>query len=535
LRINAQFILAFCSALISELTNIVGRENPASEDPATAKSSPVIEALLPLLRIYGMWLAARRQEIFAAGKALGTVLPDMMKAISKVLSLLCNETYTQENLASCPYLLAEDVQTQGLLPLAPDQVPQACRSYFSESGGLKPRLSSRERRLGPFQETLARILDILRCAYFLAEDKLCPLAVHVSEKGLVFEYKEVPIANEDTSQPMSIVNSPVGEIKSNTRTASRHRTVSENSQTENRLASKVDTRRSFVTSIETQPPHEQSVPDDADNTVINMLAPFLRPPTPEQAQSGPRFTDETSYGMHSTTANEVFGMLQADTSPTTGSMPAGKFEPLPWDWVYTPTPHKGNDASVSYKDAFEAPISPNFSARKMSRTVSTFEDPFTNPTPQLPTMPTPRAGSGMVASPRVSSAAEEAHRNNLLQTFSSSSAPRTSVSSQWGQNHNRTSTETATQSYGHHQAPNGYATSPSLSAFSHPSSLYQGTPANGATFGMPTGAGYMDMSRYDRNRIQDPAPSSSGRRFQMDETTSSYDAAILQAAFYGNK
>jgi hypothetical protein len=136
----------------------------------------------------------------------------------------------------------------------------------------------------------------------------------------------------------------------------------------------------------------------------------------------------------------------------------------------------------------------------------------------------------MLASPRVSSAAEEAHRNNLLQTFGSS-APRTSVSSQWGHDHNRTAIETAPQSYG----PHGYATSSSLSAFSHPSSLYQGTPANGITLGMPTGVGYMDTSRYDRNHVQDPAPSSSGRRFQMDETTSSYDAAILQAAFYGNK
>ncbi|KAF9771405.1 hypothetical protein IL306_010953 [Fusarium sp. DS 682] len=537
LRINVQFILAFCLTLISQLTDIVGRESPASEDPATAKSSPVIEALLPLLRIYGMWLAARRQEIFAAGKALGPVLPDMMKAISKVFSLLCNETYTQENLASCPYLLAEDVQTQGLLPLAPDQVPQACRSYFSESGGLKPRLSSPEKRLDPFQETLARILDILRCAYFLAEDKLCPLVFEVLKNGLVFEYKEVPVVHEDASQPMSIVNSPARELGSNTKTTSRHRNVSESLQTENRPANNGSAKRSFVASIETQPPHEQSVPDDAANTILNMLAPFLRPPTPEQAHSGLRSTDETSYGMHSSTANEVFGMLQAEPSPTSGSMPSGKFEPLPWAWVYTPTPHKGNDASGSYKDAFEAPISPNFSARKISRTVSTLEDPFTSSTPQLPTptIPTPRAGSGMTASPRVSSAAEEAHRNNLLQTFGSSSAPRTSVFSQWGQNSDRAPTQTVPQSYGHRQAPNGYPTSSSFSAFSHPSSLYQGTPANGATFGMPTGVGYTDMSRYDRNRAQDFAPGSSGRRFQMDETTSSYDAAILQAAFYSNK
>ncbi|KAF4452250.1 Protein SMG7 [Fusarium austroafricanum] len=534
LRINAQFILAFCSALVSELTDIVGRESRHSEDPATAKSSLIIEALLPLLRIYGMWLAARRQEIFAAGKALGTVLPDMMKSISKVFSLLCNETYTQENLASCPYLLSEDIETQGLLPLAPDQVPQACRSYFLESGSLKPRLPSQEKRLSPFQETLARILDILRCAYFLGEDNSCPLTFHVSESGLIFEYEEVPVQIEIVTQPMSIVNSPAREIKSKPKTATRQPNVSENRPMESRPATKDPARQSFVTSIETQPPQEQSLPDDADTTVINMLAPFLRPPTPEQVQPGHGSTDEASYGMHSTTANEVFGMLQAEPSPTSGSMPSGKFEPLPWAWVYTPTPHKDSDVSASFKDAFNAAVSPHFSAHKTSRTVSTFEESLTNSTPQLPAIPTPRAASGTMASPRVSSAAEAAHRNSLLQTFASSSAPRTSVFSQWGQNSNRVPTETAPQSFGHNQAPNGYPTSSTLSAFSHPSSLYQGTPVNGAAFGMSAGA-YMDMNRYECNRTQDPAPASSGRRFQMDETTSSYDAAILQAAFYGNK
>ncbi|KAF4970192.1 hypothetical protein FSARC_2709 [Fusarium sarcochroum] len=541
LRINSRFILAFCSALDSELTDIVTRESHASEDPATAKSSPIIESLLPLLRIYGMWLAARRHEIFAAGKALGTVLPDMMKAISKVFSLLCNDTYTQENLASCPYLLNEDVETQGLLPLAKDEVPLACRSCFTESDVLKPRLPSQESRLGAFQEMLARILDILRCAYFLAEDNSCPLAYQVCEGGLVFEYKESVVQNEfqnePAPQPMSIVNSPAREIKSKTKTTSRQRNVSESRQMESQSAAKETARMSFVASPDTQAPERAPSPDDAENTVFNMLAPFLKPPTPEPGQSYHRSTDETSYGMHSTTANEVFGMLQSEPSPT-GSIPTGKFEPLPWNWVYTPTPHKGNDASASaaYKDAFDAPVSPNFSSREMSRTVSTIEDPFTNSTPQLPSVPMHRAASGTMASPRVSSVAEEAHRNNLLQTFGSSGAPRTSMFSQWGQNSNHVAKDTVPPFYGHTrpQAMNGYSTSSAASGFSHPSSLYQGTPANGAAFGMPTG-GYMDMSRFDRGRPQDSAPVSSNRRFQMDETTSSYDAAILQAAFYGNK
>jgi hypothetical protein len=141
----------------------------------------------------------------------------------------------------------------------------------------------------------------------------------------------------------------------------------------------------------------------------------------------------------------------------------------------------------------------------------------------------------MMGSPRrVSAADEAAHRNSLLQSFVSTSAPRTSTFSQWGQNSSRIPKETVPSSYGHHQAFNGYPMS-SASAFSHPSSLYQGTPANGAVYGMPSG-GYMDMSQYNRTQTQESMTvPSAARRFQMDETALNYDAAILQAAFRDNK
>ncbi|KAM5351545.1 hypothetical protein ACJ41O_004268 [Fusarium nematophilum] len=533
LRLNSQFILAFCVSLESELVNIVSRESHESEDPAMAKSSPIIECLLPLLRIYGMWLAALRHEIFAVGDALGSVLPEMLKALSKVFSLLCNETYTQENLASCPYLLSEDVETQGLLPLSKEQVPLACRSYFGEDGLLKPRLPSQENRLGPFQELLARILDILRCAYFLAEDECCPLEYRVSDRGLVFEYKESPTRN-GVSQPMAIVKSPVRDVNANTQQIpTRQRTASDNRQPDSNPAVKDAEKQAPVASPRPQVVHQRTPsPDHAENTVINMLAPFLKPPTPEPAPLYHRSPDETSYGMHSTTANEVFGMMQSEPSPT-GSMPSGKFEPLPWNWVYTPTPHKGNDGSASAcKNAFDGPVSPNFSSRELPQPVSALEDPFTGPQLQLPAGST-QTVNDLTGSPRVVSTAEEAHRSHLLQSFASSSAPRTSMFSQWGQNSTRTPKETIASPYGH-QAFIGYPISSAATAFSHPSSLYQGTPANGAAFAMPAG-GFMDMNRYDRGQTQDSAPLSSNRRFQMDDTTSSYDAAILQAAFYGNK
>lgn len=504
-----------------------------------------------------MWLAARRHEIFAAGEALGTVLPDMIKALSKVFSLLCNDTYTQENLASCPYLLAEDVDTQGLLPLSMEQVPLACRSYFNENGTLKPRLPSQENQLDPFQEMLARILDILRCAYFLAEDNSCPLTYRVSEGGLVFEYQDVPAMNNvpainsvpvmnNAPEPMSIVNSPVRELKVNTKNPGRQRTASDNRQpdnrqTENRPPAHEDVRNAPLTSPQpqAQPQAQPRAPSPAQSEstfILGMLTPFLKPPISDATQSSHRSSDETSYGMHSATANEVFGMIQQPEPSPTGSITSGKLKPLPWDWVYTPTPHKATGPSaISCKDAFDAPVSPNFSSRELPRAVSTLEDPFANTSPQqLPMNLTPRVASGVMGSPRGGSAADEAaHRNSLLQSFVSTSAPRMSTFSQWGQNSSRIPKETVPSSYGGLPPFNGYPLS-SASVFSHPSSLYQGTPANGAAYGMPSG-GYVDMNRYDRTQTQESVAAPSARRFQMDETALNYDAAILQAAFHDNK
>lgn len=522
------------------LTAIVGRECPEPEDPAKAKTSLLIESLLPLLRIYITWLAAHRHELFGAAEALGPVLPEMAQALARVFTLLCTETYTQENLASCPYLLQEDIETQGLLSLSKEQVPLACRSSHSEDGALKPRQASDENRLSPFQETLARILDILRCAYFLAEDPTVPLTYQVLENGLVFEYQEnfkpqvpAPMATHTISQPAAAANASLHEISAGSQVADQQHAASSDRQPPSRSVARDKAKKAAAMASLAQARHQAPSPDHAENTVINMLAPFLKPPTPEPGQQHLRSPDESSYGMHSTTANEVFGLLHSEPSPT-GSLPPGKFEPLPWNWVYTPTPHSANDVSASAtKDAFDAPVSPRFAAKDVPHASGAHDDPFNSPRRHLSAGFIPRSASSMMGSPRVASVSEEVHRNQLLQSFASTSAPRTSTFSQWGQNTTRVPKETAPPSYCH-QAFNGYPISSAASAFSHPSSLYQGTPANGAAFGMPED-GFGAMNRFGRGPSQDSAPSSSARHFQMDETASSYDAAILQAAFHNNK
>ncbi|KAK7414520.1 hypothetical protein QQX98_006631 [Neonectria punicea] len=537
LRLNAQFILTFSNAIEADLANIVNREGNDSNDSAPEKTTPTIECLLPLLRVYTMWLAARRHEIFGAAGALGPVVPDMVKALAKVFSLLCTETFTQENLASCPYLLPEDVKTRGLLPLSPDQVPEACRSYFGNNGDLKPHLPSKETQLQPFQETLARILDILRCAYFFSEDAAVPMSHTVTDSGLIFEYKgtmpPLDTAPIDLGQVVNTASPPTRELER--QLPSQKRTVSGNFRSISRSVVNPAPGPSSNSTLASEPNEPVTAAEHAENTVINMLAPFLKPPTPQPSHHNQhlRPLDESSYGMHTGTANEIFGMFPPEPSPT-GSIPSGKFEPLPWDWVYTPTPHKAQDHSSSMaRDAFDGSASPSYASRELAQVGGGLEDPFTTPEHTFQASSGHRPASGMMGSPRVPSTAEEAHRNSLLQSFTAqaSSAPRTSAFSQWGQNTTRVPRETVASPWG--LQPLDVHAMSSASGFSHPSSLYQGTPANGAAFGMPA-PGHFSSLRNDHGFGQEN-PLSSSRHFQMDDTTSSYDAAILQAALYGNK
>ena len=526
-----------------ELKEIVNRESvPGVQN---TKTSPVIESVLPLFRTYLMWLAAHRQEIFDAADTFGPLVPGMIQGLAKVFNLLCADTYTQENLASCPYMLIEDLETQGLRPLRDDKIPHACRFYTLEDGATKPRLETQEQRLDPFQETLARILDVLRCAYFLAEDPVTPMAYRVAEKGLVFEYQEVMENGAPaTLEPAAILSQPPA-VDYGLEVSDNQETMSTPVQLDIQpLANPMSMPPPAL--APTEPYEMDAAADQAEDTVLSMLAPFLEP-TPVQ-QNHFRSPEGSSYGMHTATANDVFGQLPAAQPSPTGSIPSGKFESLPWDWVYTPTPNQPQESlmnSASCRGAFAAPVtgSPNYSARAPAQGINGLEDPFATPGRHPRGGFTPRSTSNMMGSPPLSlpvpSIAEEAHRNQLLQSLTSPNGPRTSTFSHWGQNSSWKPKETmpgANSPHGYRPAAENFPISSAVSGFSHPSSLYQGTPANAASFGMPPSGQFgRNRAEYASTSQENGASSSSGMRFQMEDTTSSYDKAILQAAFYNNK
>jgi hypothetical protein len=547
LRFNAVFISTFCAAFESELREAAS-EGQGNDDSNTmaSKITPRIEALLPVLRLYGMWLTARREEICAAAQTFGGVIPSMIQNLAKVFTLLCEFTYSQ-TLGNCPYLLAEDLEIRGFPPLSEEAIPQQCRCFCGEDGSPKTYLQDLGSRLEPRQESLARVLDILRCAYFLYEDLNFPMSYQVVDNSLIFEYR----TEATPATPVATAQSSTTPEESGPDEVSPRRDAEETSflsshalPAEEEMRQAISTSDSDVVAQQPHPPAQQEGSirdepslDDADTALFEMLSPFLKPPTPQPQQRHGQSTHESSYGMHTTTAMNAFGSFQSERSPT-GSVPSGKFAPLPWAWFNTPEPDKASEnLTLNGPSVVSANVSPYNSPRQSTRQGNSLDDPFATPgrnfsgpsaNGHAPQHQSRRSFTGPVVS-----GSESAHRNQLLQAFSGTNVvPRSSPFTRWGeaQQPTRQNNGPALSPWGP-RALDNIPQSTDTSVFSHPSSLYQGTPANGAAIGQESANGGPDLHFSGVARTEPMM----ARYYQMDQTTLNYNDAILQAAYHGNK
>lgn len=530
LRFSIRFIHTICVVLESELRETLSQRKEGTSE-SNGMPSQMTELLLPLVRTYTSWLAARRHEIFEAAAALPVVF-DMLQSLASIFTLLCVETLNQENLSTCPYLLPEDLAMRGLRPLSDGQVPEPCRYQCQGDGNLKPHLQSPEQRLGPHYESFARILDILRGAYYLAEDPTVPLGFRVLENWLVFEYQphsvEAATAARNTGKtPMNGSHELQGQALEQPAAASREKAAETAPLTNPSELGAAGSESPPVTDINGQLNNHV---DDDEKAVIDRLAPFLRPPTPQH----PRSPDEPSYGMHTATANEAFASAQAGPSPN-GSGPSRKLEPLPWNWVYTPTPHRRQDPASVGREAFSGHRGSNRSSKGSIAGTMMPEDPFAMPG-NYPMGRADQLAQLSLGGP----SGEEAHRGHLLQSFANATsapnpnAPRVSAFSSWShsgvgaQRQPGPAPPSPWRTSGLDNAP----MSTDASGFSQLSSLYHGTPGN---YGAPPAAGFGGAGQAQQQLPPPGEHGSASRQFRMDETTSSYDAAILQAAYFGNK
>ncbi|KAI9166881.1 Protein SMG7 [Paramyrothecium foliicola] len=526
-RLNLRFIHSIGGVLEKELRNAESLDvETGNGDKSPSKPLSVVEALLPTLRVYSMWLAASRQELFVASsdEHLGGLSTMTFRILAQVYTLLCVETYKQDNPATCPYLLAEDLEIRGLQPLAQDRVPEPCRCYCGNDGLWKPHPSTSKELFDTTRQRTARILDVLRCAYFMAEDQIVPLAYRVVDTGLVFEYQ--PQNATHPTQSANVTADPLNGVveKSLVEPAVLTNQVQSNEDSSRSQQNVIEESHSRTHDIVERQDYPLSSEDDAaEDTVFNMLAPFLKPPTPQHQASWAA----TPAGPGSRVAGNVQSpsLLQPEPSPTE-SVRAGKFEPLPWNWVYTPTPHTAEELpSPTGATRFPSHYSPSHS-KGPSFMDNTADNLF--PSPRQP-----MAGShgpqpyGIPLNPSTSrTTTDEAHRQQLLQSFVNGSAGRTSSSGNWAINQAtpRQAMSTVPSPWGPQALDNPLS---SGSTFSHPSSLYHGTPVNGV--------GPHPSATNQGQHLHPGQRDGGARQFQVDQTTSTYDAAILNAAYYGGR
>lgn len=322
LGFNLQVFCVLLQALISELADAAEAENLESltatdgSGDSFEKLSPVAIRVLPAIRQYFAWVISQRLLLVglangvdseSTGPLVGHI-QRMWKTAADALTALVS-FFPAISLPYLPYLLPEDEQTVGFKPLRdPPHGLEEYSLYNKDDGSLKACISDGIVRQ-PDSENYARIRDILRAGMALHFEKPCPIVMNDDNRFIYGPKRSTsPISDSSTmpSQP----------IKPTTTTQNRR-----NSSGENAVAS------DSLGIMETE----------MNRMVDDLLEPASLVPS-----------DDTSYGMNSSTANAVFAPIGSERTRvsrlSTGNqiMPTKAFPSLPgiWGSPFTPKPNE---------------------------------------------------------------------------------------------------------------------------------------------------------------------------------------------------
>lgn len=292
LGFNVRMMCMLLQVLKPELEDpAVGEDLPNEESsPSTSheRITVVSRRVLPALRQYSVWLVSRVQLLVANLDTGATSLHinEMWKMYAYILSQLAN-IFPPPELPSIQYLLEEDESTIGFKPLRDPELPHECNLYSSDAvGTLKLRTTDpgTERHL-PNVEMRGRIRDVLLCGLVLQDNERYPQVPVVLHDG-AFVFVEGGISISDIPSPLNAPQSP----NSPRNTASPCR--------DTRIPGPINKNTASVPtgSIVTPEPNI-----GFDIMMSRMVEDLVNPSNGCQSTN-----EETSYGMHSHTANEIF-------------------------------------------------------------------------------------------------------------------------------------------------------------------------------------------------------------------------------------
>ncbi|KXH58878.1 telomerase activating protein Est1 [Colletotrichum salicis] len=565
LRLNARFFMTFCKFLKREMERLIEQQANGEQESAEDQATTMTENTLPFVRLYATWLVACRVEIVNAQEAPELSIKDMYTGFAKALTSLC-EMYGNEDLKLTPYLLPEDQEAIGMLPLCDTRLPDSCRlNYDEDTGSLKPQIQHYGgQRFGPLQEIFSRVLQTIKCGFFLANDDTnFPFSYTSSPRGLTFKYEDnytpKSSAVATASQP-PVEQSSASEVPAAKRKDSRRPGPVRNA---------TPTAALPITPQVAAPPQVQSHPtpgrskaqgqsdDDfmsSDADMLHMVNDFLMPPQAHVSPAGSH--EDTSYGMNSAMANEVFGVPPTNSPPALGSATAKAFPSLPWNMIYTPTPQGKNQELTPPDRAIRDAARRSFDGTAgMQRT----GQPSGTPRPDDP-FGEARENPYMARQqqrPYASTPDISAHQDRLLQAFGRQPTDSRSLSRDFSGsggyglwpspyadvNPNalqpRAAAAHARSLSGSHpqfpQSPNmpvsGERFSPaSGTQFSNVSSIYQSTPCNGIAYTATTafGRGPIADMHEDPTHYKNMVRQNGGAA--TDGYTAGYNDMILQSA-----
>jgi len=315
LAFNVRMMFVLLQVLLPELEDTAsGEELPNGEggsksDRPNERITAVAARVLPALRQYSVWLASGAGLILtSAGTASIQVhAKELWMMYADVLTRLANY-FPVEELASVSYLLEEDESTVGFQPLRNSSLSPECNLYVDDKGELKPRITDLDiKRDLPHVEMQARVLNILLCGLSLQLKKQIPLALTSETGTTAFAFVEEGISATSPTRVQSSIRSyassiqPIDEYRMEDRVPGSAPSYTSPMRT-NGYAGHAATNGIAETGDESVAASDSHQSMDTD--MHRMVDSLLEPPSSRNTSS-----NETSYGMHSATAHEVFAPI----------------------------------------------------------------------------------------------------------------------------------------------------------------------------------------------------------------------------------
>ena len=375
---SCQFLLRFNIRTLLILSRVLDRtlcdNTPATTSGNTSNDGesciaipPSLLKLLPLFRLYISWSYVTRADLVQFQEYLEPYIKEFYRLLPGILTSLT--TYIDITMDTVPskYLLPEDIEAQGLRPLSDRKLPLFLHVVEQRRSDALKRVKTRKpqqnlfgRQFKPETEAVWRIRDIMCCGVFLAGSAKFPLALTSqthegrdiptwifvdgeatmpsNEVGLSqflnkLNFADMKVGMEGPVEQETKPQSPQSKNISNVTLENVRKTSAP--QLDNTLS------RGKGKGKSSDKPSTNYLDSDLseDSEMINMVNKLLDPVDHDRPRSSKARAD-SSYGMHSATANEIFGNL--DSSPIQPS-PASKTIPsLPWDYFYKPTPQSSS-------------------------------------------------------------------------------------------------------------------------------------------------------------------------------------------------